>query len=156
MGRFGSIVGSALISADRRIFMRNEEKNHTEKVSVTEVTHEAAESFWSQGLKLQHHDNHFFEGFMMDKTLYKTLFICRLIFFCSRECREKKFQLLSAPVCTVSLLLVTLLNKTFLKKCWTSQFLYIRRTRILAISYAVFLYVQKRNFNLNLLEPLKD
>ena len=68
MGRFGSIVGSALISADRRIFMRNEEKNHTEKVSVTEVTHEAADLFWSQGLKLQHHDNHFFEGFMMDKT----------------------------------------------------------------------------------------
>ena len=66
MGRFGSIVGSALISADRRIFMRNEEKNHTEKVSVTEVTHEAADLFWSQGLKLQHHDNHFFEGFMME------------------------------------------------------------------------------------------
>ena len=81
-------------------------------ISVTEVTHEATDSFQSQGLKLQHHDNHFFEGFMMDKTLYKTLFICRLIFFCSRECREKKFQLLSAPVCTVCLLLVTLLHKT--------------------------------------------
>ena len=35
-------------------------------ISVTEVTHEAADLFWSQGLKLQHHDNHFFEGFMME------------------------------------------------------------------------------------------
>ena len=89
-----------------------------------------------------------------------TLFICHSIYFSSHEnlleVFRQNFQLLSAPVCPVCLLLVTLLNKTFLKKCWTSQFLYIRRTRILAISYAVFLYVQKRNFNLNLLEPLKD
>ena len=35
-------------------------------ISVTEVTYEAADLFWSQGLKLQHHDNHFFEGFMME------------------------------------------------------------------------------------------
>ena len=78
-------------------------------------------------------------------------------FYLMRINLQTKFSaVVCTPVCPVCLLLVTLLNKTFLKKCWTSQFLYIRRTRILAISYAVFLYVQKRNFNLNLLEPLKD
>ena len=66
-------------------------------ISVTEVTHEAADLFWSQGLKLQHHDNHFFEGFMMDKTLYKTLFICRLIFFLLKRMPGEK---ISAVVCT--------------------------------------------------------
>ena len=95
-------------------------------------------------------------GFSRLEMHFKQFKLSFKIFFFSRHFCRHDFQLLSAPVCPVCLLLVTLLNKTFLKKCWTSQFLYIRRTRILAISYAVFLYVQKRNFNLNLLEPLKD
>ena len=61
-------------------------------ISVTEVTNEAANSFGSQGLKLQHHNNYFFEGFMMDKTLYKTLFICCLIFFALENAGRKNFS----------------------------------------------------------------
>ena len=96
-----------------------------------------------------------------------TLFICRSILFSSHKNLLKVLQLLqtrfSAVVCT-SLHCLPAAGNTFaqnsfsifFKKCWMSLFLYIRRTRILAITYAVFLYVQKRNFNLNLLEPLKD
>ena len=98
----------------------------------------------------------YFLKFLWWTLLYITLIICNLIFFSLDEISRTWF---SAVVCT-SLPCLPAAGNTFeqnvLKKCWTSQFLYIRRTRILAISYAVFLYVQKRNFNLNLLEPLKD
>ena len=99
-------------------------------------------------------------GFSRLEMHFKQFKLSFKIFFFSRHFCRHDFQLLSAPVCAVCLLLITLLRKTLSAFLENGLFLYIRRTKYILINSKIPVspkfHVQKRNFHFNLLEPLKD